>query len=160
MKSTFALFIALFTLTVLGNPVAPRITLSLINDITGLNDTATVVADGSFNTIQNMFENSKLDSDGEIIATSAQLDTPIPDVSCAFHYLDARIPINSTITFVDQKDFNDITAVSLSNANYLFQCQTSDTEYTGLQKRQSRIQVKGCRYNPFHGGRGPYYHCK
>jgi len=88
MKSTLSLVFALFAASISAAPAAsskrdfPAITIQFANDMSGANADATLVANGTPNSVAHLFAGSSIDNGGEIIATSSQLVNFIQGLSC------------------------------------------------------------------------------
>jgi hypothetical protein len=124
MKSALMFVLTLSSATVGAThlPYLPNVNFKLVNDVTGSSADATVRADGSFNSIADLFAHSVLYVGGRVLASSAELLNPTGNELCSFNS-DARvIPINSTATFVDL-DNDNTQAVPIAMNQFHFQCQ-------------------------------------
>ena len=137
MTPIFAL-IALFILTVFSSPVPPLITLSLSNNITNLSNQATLSLDNGRYDIQNFFKNSGID-----FVTGAQLDQPVPNVFCTFHYLNFEVPISNKVDFMDSIIPKNLVPIPIESLR--FECSILESK-DSQEKRQQRIDPP-CKVN-------------
>ena len=78
MKSTLALVFGLFAASIYAAPAAvdartgSDVTVSLINDQSGANAQVTISADGSDQSIKDLFGNTAIGATGNVLASSAQ----------------------------------------------------------------------------------------
>ncbi|KAF2475357.1 uncharacterized protein BDR25DRAFT_301068 [Lindgomyces ingoldianus] len=131
MKFTLAIASTLFATAITAAPriqktrqvIFPDITVSVINDQTGLSAAVTVPSDGTVFPIPMLFGGTALDNNGNILASSAQLVTFVENVFCSFNKGDLIIPINGKDkTFADLDGNKDAATPILLN-EFTFQCQ-------------------------------------
>lgn len=124
MKAYFTLAIPFVSALASASPVTfkiPYITVSVINDITGHSAQATVPADGTVFSIPELFQNSIIDVNGQILASSAQLIQFSKEASCSFNKGATVVPLNSQNTFAT---LNAEDVAVPAELNYVtFQCQ-------------------------------------
>ena len=131
MKTSFALALTLFTAAISASPrivrprqfVIPKITISVINDLTGASAHTTVAADGTVFPIRTLFGGSVLDVDGKVMASSAQLIQFVENVFCSFNKGDQIIPINGRNFVFADLDGNKDAAIPINLNDFTFQCQ-------------------------------------
>lgn len=131
MKTSFAITLALLTTTITALPttltprqtIFPKISISVINDLTGASAVATVVADGTVFPILTLFGGSRIDIDGIVTASSAQLIAFVDNVFCSFNKDDLIIPINGKNFVFADLDGNKEVAVPINLNAFTFQCQ-------------------------------------
>ena len=130
MKTSFAA-LSLFAASALAAPAAlsnrqtifPKISVSVINDLTGASAVATVVADGTVFPILTLFGGSAIDDHGVVTGSSAQLVAFVDNVFCSFNKDDLIIPINGRNFVFADLDGNKDVAVPVGINDFTFQCQ-------------------------------------
>lgn len=111
---------ALFGAGIASKPI-PQITVSLINDQTGMNAQATIPANGAIFAISDLFANTRVDDVGCVFASSAQLIRFVDNVFCVFQVNHITIPINDKWTFIN---FDTARPSALVNLNEVtVQCE-------------------------------------
>ncbi|KAF2799798.1 hypothetical protein K505DRAFT_332263 [Melanomma pulvis-pyrius CBS 109.77] len=131
MKPSFATTLALLTTGITALPatltprqtIFPKISISVINDLTGASAVATVVADGTVFPILTLFGGSRIDIDGIVTASSAQLIAFVDNVFCSFNKDDLIIPINGKNFVFADLDGNKEVAAPINLNAFTFQCQ-------------------------------------
>ncbi|RAK96025.1 uncharacterized protein BO80DRAFT_417653 [Aspergillus ibericus CBS 121593] len=73
MKSISAILVSLLATSVAAGPVVTTVTIALANDQTGAQGSAAIPADGSEQSIQNLYGNTGVGTSGVVKASSAQL---------------------------------------------------------------------------------------
>ena len=82
MKSAIIATISFLAAFVTANPTAPTVTLQLANDLSGANANKVILANGQRYTIADLFAQTAVDVDGQILVNSAQLVAHPPHVGC------------------------------------------------------------------------------
>ena len=125
LAATTSLLSTTFALPALDTrqTIFPKISVSVINDITGASAIATVVADGTVFPILELFGGSVLDQDGVVVASSAQLVAFVDNVFCSFNKGDLIIPINGKNFVFADLDGDKAVAKPRALNQFTFQCQ-------------------------------------
>jgi hypothetical protein len=117
MKSFIIAAISLFAATAFAQPAPATVTLQLANDFTGANIGKVIPADGSRHQISEFFAGSPVDSNGDILASSAQLTAFPTHVQCAIFKDKLITVLTPERTYADlDGDSSKLSTVSLSGA--------------------------------------------
>jgi hypothetical protein len=82
MKSVIIAALSFLAAFATANPTPPTVTLQLANDLSGANTNKVIVANGQRYDIANLFANTAVDVNGQILVNSAQLVASPPHVDC------------------------------------------------------------------------------
>lgn len=125
MKYSTVIAATLFGTAIIAAPTSqPSITVSLVNEFTGASGQATVPADGEFRNVADLFNNSPIDENGQILASSASLRRFSGNVFCSFNKTGSVIPLNSSTPSVDLDGNANVALLEpLAMNGFQFQCQ-------------------------------------
>ncbi|KAH8724955.1 hypothetical protein GQ44DRAFT_564123, partial [Phaeosphaeriaceae sp. PMI808] len=79
----------------------PHVAITITNEFNGKTAAASILADGSFKRVPDLFANSDLDENGRFFGTSAQLTRFVDNSKCLIHRGAGMLRLNSSTPLVD-----------------------------------------------------------